>query len=680
MAQTVHSVIESLGVYLPSKIVSTDEVLAGCVNPVHFPLQDLTGIASRRVAGAGEYSIVLAQNAIADCLAHSRHNPQDIDLIVCTSISRFCGPRGIAYEPCIALGLARQFDMMHAQAFDVTNACAGMFTGIYLVDALIRIGAIRRGLVVSGEYITHLTDSAQQEVSDYMDPRLACLTLGDAGAAVILEAATADDVGFHAIELYTVAKYVDYCIAKPSGKAHGGAIMMTDSIAATAAALKHCGRHAAKLLQQYGRPLESIQHVIPHQTSKTTIKYGLEEIARSVGRNLDGLVINNLAERGNTASNTHFIALRDQILNNTIRSGDSIVFCFSGSGMTVGTALYTFDDLPHRLADGNGQGDVAATRPDQPNPTSTQSSVDTSQSSECPRVQISAMGTTAPWNELAISDTRELLRLAGEACLEQFPHDRGTIDLVINVSIYRTDFIAEPAIAVLAAADLKINQDAQPDDAQLTVAFDLDSGSTGFLTACRLAVDLIRSRRHRRVMVLSSEIENNALLEAAPLRGLREVGSAVLLEESQDGRSGFGRFLSRNATQYYDDFTSVGMLQPGGPRLVFEKSPHFEEYALECIAATVGDLLEADRLQISNIDWVFPPQISPEFVRRLSTAIGIELDRFVDIACEQGDLFNASVPCAIEYARQENWTSPGDVGLMINVGAGIQVVCAIYHF
>ena len=69
--------------------------------------------------------------------------------------------------------------MHHALAFDITNACAGMFTGIYLVHSLIRAGAVRRGLVVSGEYITHLTETAQKEIKGIADQRLACLTLGE---------------------------------------------------------------------------------------------------------------------------------------------------------------------------------------------------------------------------------------------------------------------------------------------------------------------------------------------------------------------------------------------------------------------------------------------------------------------------------------------------------------------
>src|SRR2546427_8830643 len=60
-------------------------------------------------------------------------------------------------------------------------------------------------------------------------------------------------------------------------------------------------------------------------------------------------VINNIAERGNTATTTQIVALADSILSNNIQSGDNIVFGITGSGATIGAALYTLDDLPDRL-------------------------------------------------------------------------------------------------------------------------------------------------------------------------------------------------------------------------------------------------------------------------------------------------------------------------------------------
>ena len=180
-----NTVIESLAVYLPPRVVSTDEVLRGCSKRMLFPLERMTGIRTRRMAGDTEFSIDLAARAVADCLARSRHAPADIDLVVCCNISRFDGPNRFSFEPGTAVALRERFGLVSALAFDVSNACTGVFTAINLADAWLRSGAVRRVLVVSGEYISHLTATAQREIEGFMDPRLACLTLGDAGVAMV---------------------------------------------------------------------------------------------------------------------------------------------------------------------------------------------------------------------------------------------------------------------------------------------------------------------------------------------------------------------------------------------------------------------------------------------------------------------------------------------------------------
>jgi len=157
MSVSSNSLIESIGVYLPEKCVTTDEIIQGCAKPLRFPLKEMTGINSRRMAGDTEFSVDLARKAVENCMAHSQHAPDQIDLVVCAHISRYDAPQTVTYEPSTAMVLKRDFGFSRALAFDVTNACAGMFTAIVIVHDLIRTGRIRRGLIASGEYISHLT-------------------------------------------------------------------------------------------------------------------------------------------------------------------------------------------------------------------------------------------------------------------------------------------------------------------------------------------------------------------------------------------------------------------------------------------------------------------------------------------------------------------------------------------
>ena len=98
-----------------------------------------------------------------------------------------------------------------------------------------------------------------------------------------------------------------------------------------------------------------------HQTSETTIDGAVREINKSFGRTVCDRknTIYNLAERGNNATNSHFVALRDAIDAGVVRPGGRVLFGISGSGLTVGTALYTFDDLPERLRNPGTRGERA---------------------------------------------------------------------------------------------------------------------------------------------------------------------------------------------------------------------------------------------------------------------------------------------------------------------------------
>src|SRR6266568_2545347 len=191
---------------------------------------------------------------------------------ICGNISRYDGPNAhCTFEPSTAIRLQQHFGFANALVFDISNACTGLFTAVNIVDAFLKAGLIRRGMVISGEYITHLTQTAQKEIESYMDSRLACLTVGDAGAAMILEQAPGKKVGFHELELYTVSRYYDLCIARATDKQHGGAIMFTDAVRVSAVNMQQAVPFAANMLKRFGWSHDTVQHVIMHQTSKTTI-------------------------------------------------------------------------------------------------------------------------------------------------------------------------------------------------------------------------------------------------------------------------------------------------------------------------------------------------------------------------------------------------------------------------
>lgn len=661
--------IESLGVYLPPRTVTTDEITRGCKTPLTFPLEKMTGIRSRRMAGETEFSIDLARKAIEDCLSRSGYKPDGVDLLICCNISRVDGPNNqTTFEPSTAIRLRDHFKMNNAVVFDVSNACAGLFSGMVMAEGYLRTGAARRALVVSGEYITHLTRTAQLEIENFMDPRIACLTVGDSGVALMLEPSRDPKVGFQALSLYTLGRYSNYCIAKPTDKPHGGAIMVTDPIKSSAIAISQCVEHSTEVLRKNGWTIESANHLIMHQTSSTALNGAAREINQHYGRTVCGpeKVINNIAERANTATTTHFVAIMDQILNNRVNSGDRVIFAVSGSGQITGTALYVFDDLPDRIRSKKSAALSSRGREvggEAPSPKA--------------RVRIGSVGIddgTGPRTSVPMA------KAAAENCLSRSEHDRSDLDLLIFAGVYRDDFICEPAIAAMIAGELKINDDVEAVKKHKTFGLDMFNGGITFLNACQAAVQRIEAGLARRAMVVSSEIENNVPRGNDIRRGICETGGAVMLDAASDSSVGFGNFHFEYDTSHLRDVASHTTFSNGKTFLGVQKSPEHDRHLIDTIMKAVPKILEKEGIDMGRVQAIFPPQVSAEFISELAAGLKVSRERMVDVTRPGQDLFTCSLPHALHKAIEDKKVKRGDIGLIIAAGAGNQVGCAVYYF
>ena len=212
--------IESVGVKLPAKRLTTADLMSRTSHDTKIQLERLTGIHERHVVGPGENSFTLATGAARDCLSHSRHQPSDIEMLISTSITRSKGGSSQSFEPPLSLYVKQAIGVTHAVNFDLSNACAGMLTGVFVLQDLVARGEISCGMVVSGEYISHLSWNAARQIRSLFSKQLASLTLGDAGAAVIVERAPTGS-GIDVIGFTTLAEHSRLCLAFPSSVGPG---------------------------------------------------------------------------------------------------------------------------------------------------------------------------------------------------------------------------------------------------------------------------------------------------------------------------------------------------------------------------------------------------------------------------------------------------------------------------
>ena len=103
----------------------------------------------------------------------------------------------------------------------------------------------------------------------------------------------------------------------------------------------------------------------------------------------------------------------------------------------MGTALYTFDDLPDRILHPRQRKEYSRSRPAGPEAVT-------------PHVRIESLGTFLH-DDAVPRDSMAPVRQAAERCLNASRYRREEVGLILHSGVYRNDFLSEPAVAAISA-------------------------------------------------------------------------------------------------------------------------------------------------------------------------------------------------------------------------------------
>ena len=320
--------VAGAGRHLPTTHLSTEALMSSTRHRTHIDLERLTGIRDRRVSVGDEDSYSLAVGAALASLDKAQRDARSVDVVISCSITKFRGGLTQWVEPTMSSAVAQAIGADHAMTFDISNACAGTLTGVTVANNWIRQGTIERALVVSGEYISQ---------------ELASLTLGDAGAALVLERAPAGSAGITLAGFTTLADYSRLCLGYPKGH-EPAARMFTDARGIQKAAMSNTPLLLHEVLDAVGISIHDIDHVITHQTSARAIRKGMARISESFGDKPRHDAVITVDRYGNTASTTHTVALVEELEAGHIRPGETIALIALASGLEIGIVLLTLDE------------------------------------------------------------------------------------------------------------------------------------------------------------------------------------------------------------------------------------------------------------------------------------------------------------------------------------------------
>lgn len=677
--------IESLGVYLPEKTLSMEDLLRSCRRRPRWDLERITGIHECRVA-VGEYAIDLATKAARRALAMSRYAAGDLDVVVCASISKHHAPAEFTFEPATAALVRRAIGARRALVFDVVNACAGMLTGIWVIQGLIRAGVARCGMVVSGEQNMPLAETAARQIRHSFDGQIAALTLGDCGAAVIIDRSDDERYGFHWLDLVTGAKHDQYCYSKPSPRGPGG-MLITRARGFQKKGSEHFPFYLKQALDATGWTFDDVRHAIPHQVSVRAIKQGIKAVERFMGCKLPDVFPCSAEKYANTTTTSHFLVLHDYILQDKMQPGDNVLLISGASGIVISHATFTFDDLPTRYRARFGPASAlvdAAAPPVRPTisvgalgagTTCAAIPIAAAMFPNHRRCRIESLGVSPPRGGRPRWSSLKHALAAGRGCLADSHYRRADVRVLVNCGVYRDDHVCEPAIAAYIAHGLGLNIEFQ---GRRTTAFDLINGGCGMLNAIQIVDALLRSGEVQVGMIIASEIDSDRRPD--PSYPYPPSGAAVLLDCAPRDGVGFGAFAFDTDDRQADRYRSIVSLKVKRGRLLLQRDPALDELYLAGLSRAVAAALARDGLRSDQIDVVVPPQISKRFVSGLPAAIGIGAERIVDLTDQLADTLTTSTLLTLQHELGSARCIPGKKALLLACGSGVTAGAATYHF
>lgn len=297
-------------------------------------IERVSGVSTRRWR-TNEQCSDLAASAAQRALANAGYGPDDVDVLMFAAVTQ-----DIA-EPATANLVQALVGCSRAHVLDVKNACTSVLNALDMARLLVSSGEAEVVLVTSGEVGSMLVNLALADMADLSDG-FASLTLGDAGAALVVDRSPAAS---------------DSMVGKASFLSDGShwrlsTVIGGGSVAAADPAqfrFRCMGAELAKVGAQMvpeavGRALVSVgwepcdvDLVIPHQFSAVFVEF----LVKAMGFDRSSAVL-TLDRFGNTGAASIPVALSVVQEEGRLQQGDRVLLVSGAAGFSAAAVPLVF--------------------------------------------------------------------------------------------------------------------------------------------------------------------------------------------------------------------------------------------------------------------------------------------------------------------------------------------------
>jgi len=327
MGNFPRAAIAGLGSAVPEKVLSNAD-LEKMLDTSDEWITQRTGIKERRVVSEGQSTVTLAVAAARAALAQAEISADELDMIICATITPEMP------LPTTACVIQTELGVKDIAAFDVVAACSGYVYALSIGSQFIRTGTYKRVLVIGVDILSSITD--------YED-RGSCILFGDAAGASVLTPTDDDEKGVMYTVLHAEGSGWDY-IHVPAGGTR--APVTADTIANRSHFIKMRGRDVYKFavekmqwllgdcLEKCNLRPEDVDMVIPHQVNLRIIT----SAAKKFNFPMDKVFV-NIDKYGNTSAASVPLAMDEAWRQGCIGPGSTVILAAFGAGLTWAGAV-----------------------------------------------------------------------------------------------------------------------------------------------------------------------------------------------------------------------------------------------------------------------------------------------------------------------------------------------------
>ena len=321
------STILALGHYAPERRVMNSEIEARLKLEPGW-ISSRTGIAERRFAADGEALSDLAVNAGEMALARAGFAASRIGLVLLATST----PDHLL--PPSAPLVAHRLGCTSAGAIDMAGACAGFLYALTFADSFVRTHGLPV-LVIAANILSRRTDP--------MD-RNSAILFADAAGAMLIGPSERSNTGVTGVSLaadgaaYDLIRIPaggsrrpfdeDVGIADTKMRLTQGKTVFTKAVSM----MTECSR---KALAAAGLQASEIAHFAPHQANARIIAAVQRQLAIPGDK-----VVSSVALYANSSAATIPLSLSLASNERTFLTGDKLLLCAAGAGLTGGALVY----------------------------------------------------------------------------------------------------------------------------------------------------------------------------------------------------------------------------------------------------------------------------------------------------------------------------------------------------